>query len=132
APLLTVFVFASRRRHTSSTRDWSSDVCSSDLGLQAVAPSPASLVHGGARRLDLPEQRLLARELAAALSQLSGEPRQRFGIGRDQLALLGQQLLPAVLQRLQRLVRMSEVRLLDLEGLLGLGDALALARDPTL
>src|SRR5216117_671969 len=101
-------------------------------GLQAVAPSPASLVHGGARRLELPEQRLLARELAAALSQLSGEPRQRFGIGRDQLALLGQQLLPALLQRLQRLVRMSEVRLLDLEGLLGLGDALALARDPTL
>src|SRR5699024_11956073 len=24
--------FTSRRRHTSSTRDWSSDVCSSDLG----------------------------------------------------------------------------------------------------
>src|SRR5438105_4084580 len=24
-------VFSSRRRHTSSTRDWSSDVCSSDL-----------------------------------------------------------------------------------------------------
>src|SRR6266849_984750 len=26
-----IFFFASRRRHTSSTRDWSSDVCSSDL-----------------------------------------------------------------------------------------------------
>src|SRR5207247_5381579 len=26
-----VFFFSSRRRHTSSTRDWSSDVCSSDL-----------------------------------------------------------------------------------------------------
>src|SRR5207247_7983161 len=25
------FFFASRRRHTRSTRDWSSDVCSSDL-----------------------------------------------------------------------------------------------------
>src|SRR5699024_11585752 len=25
------FFFASRRRHTSSKRDWSSDVCSSDL-----------------------------------------------------------------------------------------------------
>src|SRR5699024_6721459 len=25
--------FSSRRRHTSSKRDWSSDVCSSDLGL---------------------------------------------------------------------------------------------------
>src|SRR6266536_6159603 len=27
------FSFSSRRRHTSSTRDWSSDVCSSDLRL---------------------------------------------------------------------------------------------------
>src|SRR6266536_3938402 len=26
------FFFSSRRRHTISTRDWSSDVCSSDLG----------------------------------------------------------------------------------------------------
>src|SRR5438105_12037551 len=26
-----VFFFSSRRRHTRSTRDWSSDVCSSDL-----------------------------------------------------------------------------------------------------
>src|SRR5256712_14016167 len=28
-----VFVFSSRIRHTISDRDWSSDVCSSDLGL---------------------------------------------------------------------------------------------------
>src|SRR5690242_21939375 len=28
------FFFSSRRRHTSLTCDWSSDVCSSDLGLQ--------------------------------------------------------------------------------------------------
>src|SRR5437868_3743555 len=27
------FFFTSRRRHTRSTRDWSSDVCSSDLGV---------------------------------------------------------------------------------------------------
>src|SRR5216683_5792564 len=27
-----VFFFSSRRRHTRSDRDWSSDVCSSDLG----------------------------------------------------------------------------------------------------
>src|SRR5437868_5627365 len=31
------FFFSSRRRHTSSKRDWSSDVCSSDL----VVPMPA-------------------------------------------------------------------------------------------
>src|SRR5207249_7799956 len=29
--ILTVFFFSSRRRHTRSKRDWSSDVCSSDL-----------------------------------------------------------------------------------------------------
>src|SRR6266513_2548383 len=28
------FFFSSRRRHTTSKRDWSSDVCSSDLGYQ--------------------------------------------------------------------------------------------------
>src|SRR5207247_6774899 len=30
------FFFSSRRRHTISTRDWSSDVCSSDLGKPAA------------------------------------------------------------------------------------------------
>src|SRR5206468_4379760 len=30
------FFFSSRRRHTRSDRDWSSDVCSSDLGLASL------------------------------------------------------------------------------------------------
>src|SRR5690606_39586465 len=30
---LSVFFFSSRRRHTRFSRDWSSDVCSSDLAL---------------------------------------------------------------------------------------------------
>src|SRR3989449_6799831 len=30
------FFFSSRRRHTRCSRDWSSDVCSSDLGLQIL------------------------------------------------------------------------------------------------
>src|SRR5207249_3468350 len=30
---IVFFFFSSRRRHTRSKRDWSSDVCSSDLGL---------------------------------------------------------------------------------------------------
>src|SRR5207249_8611872 len=30
-PRFPAFFFSSRRRHTSSKRDWSSDVCSSDL-----------------------------------------------------------------------------------------------------
>src|SRR5207302_7471462 len=31
------FFFSSRRRHTRFSRDWSSDVCSSDLGEQLMA-----------------------------------------------------------------------------------------------
>src|SRR6266576_1253375 len=39
------FFFSSRRRHTRSLRDWSSDVCSSDLGDAARAGAP--LLHPG-------------------------------------------------------------------------------------
>src|SRR2546422_11434775 len=31
-----LFFFSSRRRHTRCSRDWSSDVCSSDLGSKAL------------------------------------------------------------------------------------------------
>src|SRR5206468_6564465 len=39
------FFFSSRRRHTRSDRDWSSDVCSSDLvpGEQALPVAPLAL-----------------------------------------------------------------------------------------
>src|SRR5699024_11575968 len=36
------FVFSSRRRHTRSKRDWSSDVCSSDLRRSAMAAPRAT------------------------------------------------------------------------------------------
>src|SRR2546429_6198795 len=36
----TVFFFSSRRRHTRCSRDWSSDVCSSDL--RSFQPAQAS------------------------------------------------------------------------------------------
>src|SRR5690606_39588069 len=38
-PALLFFFFSSRRRHTRFSRDWSSDVCSSDL------PAPRLLRH---------------------------------------------------------------------------------------
>src|SRR6266496_1001789 len=40
------FFFSSRRRHTRSLRDWSSDVCSSDLRVE-----PGELVDGHDSRL---------------------------------------------------------------------------------
>src|SRR2546421_9349734 len=41
-----VFFFSSRRRHTISDRDWSSDVCSSDLDSLI---SPFTSLHGSTR-----------------------------------------------------------------------------------
>ena len=38
-----VFFFSSRRRHTRFTSDWSSDVCSSDLGTQVRVVSDPEL-----------------------------------------------------------------------------------------
>src|SRR5690606_40582730 len=34
--LAVAFFFSSRRRHTRFSRDWSSDVCSSDLGVETT------------------------------------------------------------------------------------------------
>src|SRR5215203_7157955 len=46
-PSRTVFFFSSRRRHTRYWRDWSSDVCSSDLttiSTTAVIAAPMALI----------------------------------------------------------------------------------------
>src|SRR5438874_4740001 len=42
--LIQVFFFSSRRRHTRSLRDWSSDVCSSDLARVTSLADEASIV----------------------------------------------------------------------------------------
>src|SRR5207253_5482904 len=77
------FFFSSRRRHTRWPRDWSSDVCSSDL-VDADRASPGGdldLVTGGAaldeRFLDAREMQLLriVRREQAAVEQRSEERR---------------------------------------------------------
>src|SRR5215203_5384181 len=47
---LCLFFFSSRRRHTRYWRDWSSDVCSSDLGGEL---EPIVCLVSGANRVDL-------------------------------------------------------------------------------
>src|SRR5690606_39510856 len=49
------FFFSSRRRHTRFSRDWSSDVCSSDLSLVCAGCAWCD-PGGGARTLPLKEQ----------------------------------------------------------------------------
>src|SRR5579872_7234026 len=64
------FFFSSRRRHTRCGRDWSSDVCSSDLGVGKTA-----IVEGLAQRIqrgDVPDQlkgkRLVAIDLGSMIA----------------------------------------------------------------
>src|SRR5207249_8538152 len=61
--------FSSRRRHTRSKRDWSSDVCSSDLrvaimnhGRIITDGTPAEIIekHGSGERLDVEGDKELA------------------------------------------------------------------------
>src|SRR5690606_12850528 len=56
------FFFSSRRRHTRFSRDWSSDVCSSDL---PAHPAPAASLHNLATLLDVREQYRTAEQLFA-------------------------------------------------------------------
>src|SRR5204863_6906675 len=65
---ILIFFFSSRRRHTRSLRDWSSDVCSSDLHDVAQAGRSPDAVDLGRGSLDqvrlAPEDQALERALA--------------------------------------------------------------------
>src|SRR5690606_40986124 len=64
------FFFSSRRRHTRFSRDWSSDVCSSDLDPQLLRP-----VQLGARALPRHHVVGLLRHAAAYLGSQGLQPR---------------------------------------------------------
>src|SRR2546422_9499305 len=55
--MFSFFFFSSRRRHTRCSRDWSSDVCSSDLRRPASVPEESAPPRvGSADLLDAPAQ----------------------------------------------------------------------------
>src|SRR5690606_35995151 len=65
-----VFFFSSRRRHTRFSRDWSSDVCSSDLGEVSIRPARSDLDDlRRADRADLSSLRILKLELRTGRSR---------------------------------------------------------------
>src|SRR5206468_7721758 len=63
------FFFSSRRRHTRSDRDWSSDVCSSDLFLNGHAKFVERAVVAGVLGRDALANRLGALELRASIEE---------------------------------------------------------------
>src|SRR5690349_23161976 len=74
-PVRDCFFFSSRRRHTSSLRDWSSDVCSSDLDhleAQLGGALEATLFADARRGAVVAEERALA-----------AEPERTLGVGAD-------------------------------------------------
>src|SRR5580700_1580375 len=83
--LLLFFFFSSRRRHTRSLRDWSSDVCSSDLTCAAPRRRGAAQVWAAAadscRRATRAVDRWLRRP--PTLLMLPGGEKERYTIGRE-------------------------------------------------
>src|SRR5256884_8446317 len=72
------FFFSSRRRHTRCSRDWSSDVCSSDLVVQRPGVFVAQAHFDGRR----------AGKLEAVLEEAIGRPRAKLHLRNAGLALL--------------------------------------------
>src|SRR6266849_2873058 len=71
------FFFSSRRRHTRSTRDWSSDVCSSDLRLRSSRRPDSGLPRraiGNRRSIRRPD-----RGAEAVIAGVAPVPRRREG-----------------------------------------------------
>src|SRR5690606_40959894 len=91
-----IFFFSSRRRHTRFSRDWSSDVCSSDLACTARCRPAASTFHSSgrpARRTpgNRSEERRVGKEGSPRWSETHYKTRDKLllhmrrGIGNDRI-----------------------------------------------
>src|SRR5690606_40394737 len=82
------FFFSSRRRHTRFSRDWSSDVCSSDLGFAgAVRAEDADARAGRQLQLDVVQdgRAVIAQNALAQIQQRVG-----LAIGRSEERRVGE------------------------------------------
>src|SRR6266496_5891365 len=97
------FFFSSRRRHTRSLRDWSSDVCSSDLG--ALPPAVV------AQFLDALTGPTAAERLVAELKESSELPDVVSALEQDEheraLELLSEEISAADGERRERLLALT-------------------------
>src|SRR5690606_40148415 len=78
-----VFFFSSRRRHTRFSRDWSSDVCSSDLFLESDEHEHDDAVQSFVFRSDKPFDPLKLEDFLSGLIQVYGPDMLRYkGVDR--------------------------------------------------
>src|SRR3712207_1010469 len=87
--LLFIFFFSSRRRHTRYWRDWSSDVCSSDLGFGQAPPAAWAVAHDGV--LAHEPLHTLVVVAAATTTQLLGHARLSVGAVRSEERRVGKE-----------------------------------------
>src|SRR5436309_15346818 len=74
---VVVFFFSSRRRHTRFSRDWSSDVCSSDLnGTRLSVLSTETATEGCVMKPDPEQLREFAERYTAAWCSMRSEERR--------------------------------------------------------
>src|SRR6476620_12391284 len=76
---LFFFFFSSRRRHTRYWRDWSSDVCSSDLNPRSPSSPPPPSPYGRLRRItnDRSEERRVGKECRSRWSPYHSKKNKR-------------------------------------------------------
>src|SRR2546422_2311485 len=106
--LTQFFFFSSRRRHTRCSRDWSSDVCSSDLMIRDVAVT-------GVQTCALPilEPRAVLRVL---LRDAGDQPLDAGGFGPPELRLLAVDVVHDLRDEAERRIAEAEARDERLEG----------------
>src|SRR3989339_1141755 len=96
-PSLSDFFFSSRRRHTRSDRDWSSDVCSSDLRRhetedgrsQPAVPAPQGQVERPESSRMRSEERRVGKECRSRWSPYhSKKNAKQYSIGKYNIHVL--------------------------------------------
>src|SRR6478752_9662390 len=101
------FFFSSRRRHTRCSRDWSSDVCSSDLSAGAPAAAPAGGAASQPRaatatRTRRSEERRVGKECRSRWSPYHSKKNKKRGKSVREVVRMSGKKLNAVLRGVRR------------------------------
>src|SRR2546422_3466748 len=99
--MCSLFFFSSRRRHTRCSRDWSSDVCSSDLSVSHDLRAPLRSIDGFSQ--------ILLEDYAGKLDEAGQESLHRVRAASQRMGTLIDDLL-----KLARVTR-AEIRTEDVD-----------------